>query len=61
MTTKSELQFENEGFRAWVDGASIQIKAVSPNGDPLDLGTGEVKEIIAALTRMVRQIDGEGA
>lgn len=51
--------YVNDDFRAWVDGASIQIKAVTGYGDPVDFGTDEVREIIAALTRMVRQIDGD--
>ena len=54
----NDLSFELDGFRAWVDGASIQIKALTPGGDPLDLGTHEVKAILAALTRMVEHIDG---
>ncbi|MGD0530077.1 MAG: hypothetical protein ABSE49_33385 [Polyangiaceae bacterium] len=52
------LQYENDDFRAWVDGASIQIKAVTAHGDPVDFGTDEVRDIIAALTRMVEEIDG---
>ncbi len=51
--------YENDDFRAWVDGASIQIKAVTAHGDPVDFGTGEVRAIIAALTGMVKGIDGE--
>jgi hypothetical protein len=42
----------------WTDGASIQIKAVTRHGDPVDLGTDEVRQIIEALGRMVREIDG---
>jgi len=53
------LHYENDDFRAWVDGDSIQIKAVTSYGDPVDLGTDEVRDIIAALTRMVKQIDGK--
>jgi hypothetical protein len=52
-------QYVNDDFRAWVDGDSIQIKAVTAHGDPVDFGTGEVREIIRALTEMVRQIDGD--
>jgi hypothetical protein len=51
--------YVNDDFRAWVDGASIQIKAVTSHGDPVDFGTDEVRAIIAALTRMVHQIDGD--
>jgi hypothetical protein len=54
-----EAVYVNDDFRAWVDGASIQIKAVTSYGDPVDFGTGEVRAIIAALTRMVREIDGD--
>ena len=54
-------EYVNDDFRAWVDGDSIQIKAVTAHGDPVDFGTGEVREIIAALTRMVREIDGDDA
>ncbi len=54
------LQNENDDFRAWVDGASIQIKSVTGRGDPVDFGTDEVRAIIAALTRMAEHIDGDG-
>ena len=57
----AELYYENDDFRAWVDGASIQIKAITGGGDPVDLGTEEVREIIAALARMVKHIDGEAS
>jgi hypothetical protein len=53
------LYYEHDDFRAWVDGASIQIKAVTAYGDPVDLGTDEVRRIIAALIAMVEQIDGD--
>jgi hypothetical protein len=32
---------------------------MTAHGDPVDLGTSEVRDIIAALSRMVRHIDGE--
>ena len=50
--------FTLDDFRCWVDGDSIKIKAVTSRGDPVDLGTDEVRRIIIALTRMVEQIDG---
>lgn len=56
---ETDLYYEHDDFRAWVDGASIQIKAVTAFGDPVDLGTKEVRKIIEALTRMVKHIDGE--
>jgi hypothetical protein len=52
------LGYENDDFRAWVDGDSIQIKSVTGDGDPGDFGSDEVRPIIAALTRMVEHIDG---
>jgi hypothetical protein len=58
--TQNDLTYENDGFRAWVDGASIQIKAVTAQGEPVDFGTGEVREIIAALARMVKHLDEDG-
>ena len=54
------LAYENDDFRAWVDDASIQVKAITAHGDPVDFGTGEVRAIIAALTRMVEHIGGGG-
>lgn len=57
--TTTTLVYENDDFRAWVDGESIQIKAVTAHGDPVDFGTGEVRAIIAALTRMVEHVDGD--
>ena len=50
--------FELDDFSCWIDGDSIQIKAVTAHGDPVDLGTDEVRRIIQALTRMVATIDG---
>jgi hypothetical protein len=52
------LHYKNDDFRAWIDGESIQIKAVTASGDPVDFGIGEVRAIILALTRMVQQLDG---
>ena len=52
-------RFTVDDFTAWVDGASIQIKAVTGCGDPVDFGTDEVRDIIAALARMVRHVDGD--
>jgi hypothetical protein len=51
--------FEIDEFSCWIDSDSIQIKAVTKFGDPVDLGTEEVRQIIAALTRMVKAVDGE--
>jgi hypothetical protein len=54
----NDLFYEKDDFRAWVDDASIQIKAVTRHGDPVDFGTDDVRDIIDALTRMVKHIDG---
>ena len=56
----NELLYVEDDFHAWVDGGSIQIKAVTGGGDPVDFGTDEVRRVIAALTRMVEHIDGPG-
>jgi hypothetical protein len=40
----------------WVDDASIQIKAVTGAGDPVDLGTEEVREVIAGLSRLLQEV-----
>jgi hypothetical protein len=55
----TDAVYVNDDFHAWVDGASIQIKAVTAHGDPVDFGTDEVREIIAALTELIRRIDGD--
>ena len=55
-----EQQFAIDDFRCWTDGASIQIKAVTSHGDPVDLGTDEVRAIVEALIRMIEHIDGPG-
>lgn len=49
--------FKLDDFSAWVDDASIQIKAVNGK-DPVDLGTDEVCEIIGGLARLVKEVDG---
>ena len=50
--------FKVDDFSAWVDEASIQIKAVTGVGDPVDLSTEEVREIIAGLSRLLEEVDG---
>ncbi|MBX7096316.1 MAG: hypothetical protein K1X89_01270 [Myxococcaceae bacterium] len=51
--------FTVDDFTAWVDEASIQIKAVTGNpGDPVDLGTDQVREIVIGLMRLLHEADG---
>ena len=48
----------NEGkerLDAWHDGSSICLIAVGTQGDPLDLGGGEVRALIAKLQQCLAQ------
>ena len=46
------------GAYAWLEqGTSIQFKAISPSGDPLDLNGTEVRKIIEMLTSLVEELD----
>jgi hypothetical protein len=54
-----DLFFKIDDFYAWLDdGGAIMIKAVTGT-DPVELDIDEVREIIAALTRMVKHADGD--
>jgi hypothetical protein len=44
-----DSEYVRDDFRAWVHGASIQIKAVTADGDLLDLGTDTFKVDSRAL------------
>jgi hypothetical protein len=54
-----DLFFKIDDFYAWIgDGGAIMIKAVTGT-DPVELTTGQVREIIESLTRMVKHADGD--
>jgi hypothetical protein len=42
--------------RAWVDGG-VHLKAVTSFGDPVELGAEEVRELIAGLNELLRQLE----
>ena len=45
----SEKMPDAEIFEAWLDGASIQIRAISAFGDPADLSFDEVRDKIQPI------------
>ena len=50
--------FKAAGAYAWIEQeSSIQFKAASPTGDPLDLNGTEVRKIIEMLTTLVTELD----
>ena len=42
---------------AWSDGGSVQIRAISVSGDPLDWGTEEALSFAALITRCAHEAD----
>ncbi len=47
----------SDDIAVWVeDDSSIQLKAISPFGDPVDLGEGEVQDLINVLQKLLQQI-----
>jgi hypothetical protein len=47
--------WETDRLDAWYDGSAICIIAVSPHGDPVDLGEHEVEAFIEKLQRLLEQ------
>ena len=45
----AEKLFENDRLDVYYDGSAICVVAVGSHGDPLDLGEGEVEDLIARL------------
>jgi hypothetical protein len=46
----------------WVErGTSIMLKAVTSQGDPVELNEHELKEVIAALQLSLKRLQGEEA
>lgn len=42
---------------AWADGGSVQVRAISIWGDPLDLGDGEAREFAARILKAVGEAE----
>jgi len=57
--TRQEIfELSHGELAAWVDpGASIHLKCVTAQGDPVELGAEEVKALCEALMRLVREIE----
>ncbi|MFN0244777.1 MAG: hypothetical protein ACKVWV_17970 [Planctomycetota bacterium] len=51
-----DADFGIDGFRCWYDGAYC-VKAAAANGDPLDLGAGEIAAIVKALAALLARED----
>jgi hypothetical protein len=45
----SEGVVQTDRLNTWLDGSAICLIAVSAQGDPLDLGEGEVEALIEKL------------
>ena len=43
------MNHQDERLDAWYDGSAICLIAVGAQGDPLDLGSDEVRALIAKL------------
>ncbi|WP_304277540.1 hypothetical protein [Caulobacter segnis] len=51
----AEKLFESDRLDVHYDGSAILIIAVGSYGDPLDLGEGEVEDLIAKLQAALAQ------
>jgi hypothetical protein len=44
---------------AWRDGGSVQLKAIAPSGDPIDLSGDEARRIGARLIELADAADAD--
>jgi len=47
--------FPDDRLEVWFDGSAICLIAVGSHGDPLDLGNGEVRELIEKLQQCLAE------
>jgi hypothetical protein len=47
-----------EDVRAWRDGVSVQLKAVTSFGDPVDLDAEEARRIAQRLLKLADETEG---
>ena len=54
------VKFSNGEIYMWLEqGTSIQIKAVTSFGDPVELTASEARDVAQALLRLAQQLDDE--
>lgn len=41
----------------WIDAGTLHLKCITRHGDPVELNTDEVVELLETLQRCVRQMD----
>jgi hypothetical protein len=60
MSSESKIQTFAEGdVYFWIEqGASIQFKAVSAHGDPVELTADDARDIASALMKAANELDG---
>jgi hypothetical protein len=51
--------FEEERLGAWCDGASVQVVAVSANGDPVDMSVAEARAFLIELQKAIDEAEGD--
>lgn len=44
--------------QAWSDGGSVQVRAISVFGDPVDMGTDQALSFAELISRCAREADG---
>ena len=54
-----ELQIsdDSELLDAWADGASVQVRAITAHGDPVDMGTDEARAFVERIREAVNETD----
>ncbi|WLI89472.1 hypothetical protein Q4S45_22720 [Massilia sp. R2A-15] len=52
----SDNLYESDDFAMWVENeSSVQMKAVTQQGDPVEFSFDEIENIIAILTKWVQR------
>jgi hypothetical protein len=53
----SEASSDMEFTSAWSDGGSVQVRAISVFGDPVDMGSEEARTFAALITKCAIEAD----
>lgn len=57
MSGESKRVVEIGGVRLWIEQETVHIKAVTQEGDPVELSEDEATLLASALTKLVKEID----
>jgi hypothetical protein len=57
-TATSLTANDTELVEAWADGASVQVRAITVHGDPVDMGTAEARLFAQRILDAAHSADG---